>query len=210
MLSPAQRQHLHTFTGHDAPAAEPRSLPQWFAQQVAATPHAIALFCGDTALSYQQLDRQANRLAHHLIALGAQPERCVALCLQRGIAQILAVLAVLKSGAAYLPLDPSQPRERIANVLADAQPVLVLVDDTEHLVAPTALTPPIIAIAAAQAAATDAPEHAPVLPPLRAQHLAYVIYTSGSTGKPKGVLVSHHALTTRLHALIDLYRLGPQ
>ncbi|WP_196297459.1 non-ribosomal peptide synthetase, partial [Xanthomonas albilineans] len=210
LLSPAQRQHLHTFTGHDAPAAEPRSLPQWFAQQVAATPHAIALFCADTALSYQQLDRQANRLAHHLIALGAQPERCVALCLQRGIAQILAVLAVLKSGAAYLPLDPSQPRERITTVLDDAQPVLVLVDDPEHLVAPTALTPPIIAIAAAQAAAADAPEHAPVLPPLSAQHLAYVIYTSGSTGKPKGVLVSHHALTTRLHALIDLYRLAPQ
>ncbi|WP_052690000.1 non-ribosomal peptide synthetase [Xanthomonas sp. GPE 39] len=210
LLSPAQRQHLHTFTGHDAAATDPRSLPQWFAQQAAATPHTIALVDGDNTLSYQQLDRQTNRLAHHLIALGARPEHCVALCLQRGIAQILAVLAVLKAGAAYLPLDPSQPRERIATVLADAQPVFVLVDDADHIARPATLSAPIVAIAAAQAAAIDAPEHAPVLPPLCAQHLAYVIYTSGSTGKPKGVMVSHHALTTRLHALIDLYRLGPQ
>ncbi|WP_033008271.1 condensation domain-containing protein, partial [Xanthomonas oryzae] len=108
LLPPAQRQQLHAFHAGDligdTSAAAPGNVVQWFAQQAAATPQAIALVCGDATLSYQQLERRSNQLAHRLIALGARPDRCVALCLPRGIAQIIAVLAVLKAGAAYLPL----------------------------------------------------------------------------------------------------------
>jgi amino acid adenylation domain-containing protein len=177
---------------------------------VANTPEAIALVCGQVALSYQQLDRQANQLAHRLIALGARPERCVALCLERGIAQIVAVLAVLKAGAAYLPLEPSQPLERLAGVLADAKPTLVIVQDADSAGLAGDRTIPVLAIAAEQAAAAAYPEDLPVVPDQHRQQLAYVIYTSGSSGRPKGVMVSHQGLVTRLHALIDTYGLGPQ
>ncbi|KOR42171.1 hypothetical protein ADT25_15395, partial [Xanthomonas oryzae] len=214
LLPPAQRQQLHAFHAGDrigdTSAAAPGNVVQWFAQQAAATPQAIALVCGDATLSYQQLERRSNQLAHRLIALGARPDRCVALCLPRGIAQIIAVLAVLKAGAAYLPLEHSQPDERRARVIADARPVLLLVDSTDRVSAATDLAIPAVSIAAAQAAAADDPAHAPALPPLHPQQLAYVIYTSGSTGQPKGVMVAHHGLGVRLHALIDTYRLGPQ
>ncbi|WP_053507332.1 non-ribosomal peptide synthetase [Xanthomonas oryzae] len=214
LLTPAQRQQPRTLHAGDAPidtlTAAPGDVVQWFAQQAAATPQAIAVVCGDAMLSYQQLERRSNQWAHRLLALGARPDSCVALCLPRGIAQVIAVLAVLKAGAAYLPLEPSQPDERLAAVLADAQPVLLLVDAPERAAFAADQAPPIQTIVALQAAASDEPEHAPTVPPPHAQQLAYVIYTSGSSGRPKGVMVEHHGLSVRLQELIRTYRLGPQ
>ncbi|UXA69071.1 amino acid adenylation domain-containing protein [Xanthomonas prunicola] len=210
LLPHAQRQQLQAFNPGGTPATDQRCLQHWFAQQAAATPDAIALVCGETALSYHQLDKQASQLAHRLIALGARPDSCVALCLPRGIAQIVAVLAVLKAGAAYLPLEPSQPVERLAVVLADAQPVLLLVDEPERAAFAGNQARPVQTIAALQAAAADDPAHAPTVPPPHPQQLAYVIYTSGSSGRPKGVMVAHQGLSARLRDLIHTYRLGPQ
>ncbi|WLA02847.1 non-ribosomal peptide synthase/polyketide synthase [Xanthomonas translucens] len=215
LLAPAQQQQqLQAFhagdRAGDTSAADPCTVAQWFARQASATPQAIALVCGDATLSYQQLDCRSNQLAHRLIALGARPDRCVALCLPRGITQIVAVLAVLKAGAAYLPLEPSQPDERLAAVLADAQPVLLLVDELERAAFVGNQSTPVQTIAALQAAASNDPEHAPTVPPPHPQQLAYVIYTSGSTGRPKGVMVAHHGLSVRLQDLIHTYRLGPQ
>jgi amino acid adenylation domain-containing protein len=209
LLPHPQRQQLQTFNAGDTAATDPRCLQHWFAQQVAATPDAIALICGDTALSYQQLDRQANQLAHRLRALGARPDSCVALCLQRGIAQMVAVLAVLKAGAAYLPLEPGQPRERLALVLAGARPALVIVDAADNAGWEDDPATPVLSIAAAQAAALAHADHPPLLYP-HPQQLAYVIYTSGSSGQPKGVMVSHQSVVARLHALIDTYGLSAQ
>ncbi|UJB13509.1 non-ribosomal peptide synthase/polyketide synthase [Xanthomonas translucens] len=215
LLAPAQQQQqLQAFhagdRAGDTSAADPCTVAQWFARQASATPQAIALVCGDATLSYQQLDCRSNQLALRLIALGARPDRCVALCLPRGITQIVAVLAVLKAGAAYLPLEPSQPDERLAAVLADAQPVLLLVDELERAAFVGNQSTPVQTIAALQAAASNDPEHAATVPPPHPQQLAYVIYTSGSTGRPKGVMVAHHGLSVRLQDLIHTYGLGPQ
>ncbi|KAB7762206.1 non-ribosomal peptide synthetase, partial [Xanthomonas maliensis] len=204
--SPSRQQAVDAHTSAGEHAAD--NLVQWFAQQAAATPRAIAVVEGDNALSYQQLECRANRLAHQLVALGARPDHCVGLCLQRGLAQIVAVLAVLKTGAAYLPLEPNQPNARITAVVAEAKPLLVLVDQAkgppawgEHV--------PVVAIERAQADAASAPDSAPLLS-LHPEQLAYVIYTSGSSGRPKGVMVAHHGLRARLAALIETYGLGPQ
>jgi amino acid adenylation domain-containing protein len=154
--------------------------------QVARTPQAIALICGGVSLTYAELNACANRLARTLIARGAGPESLVALVLPRSVELAVAMLAVLKSGAAYLPIDPDHPAERIAYLLDDAQPAAVLARDVE-------LTGG--ADRAGDSDVTDAERIAP----LRPGHPAYVLYTSGSTGRPKGVVVEHrlvHAYLT--------------
>ncbi|MEU4805248.1 non-ribosomal peptide synthase/polyketide synthase [Actinosynnema sp. NPDC023587] len=145
------------------------TIPALFAAQAARTPDGVAVTFQDTALTYRELDERANRLAHHLIALGAGPERFVALVLPRSADLVVAVLAVLKSGAAYLPIDPSYPQDRIVGMIDDARPVVVL-DSLPDVSAHPSV----------------APETA-LLP----EHPAYVIFTSGSTGKPKGVVIPH-------------------
>ena len=151
------------------------TLPELFAAQVAATPDHPALFFEDTELSYAELDAAANRLARALAARGVGPEQVVALALPRSAELVTAILAVLKAGAAYLPLDPDYPADRIEFMLADAAPALVL--------------SPRGARRAGAARAIDEPAR-PVVS-VRPDHPAYVIYTSGSTGRPKGVVVPH-------------------
>ncbi|GAA1024555.1 MULTISPECIES: non-ribosomal peptide synthetase [Amycolatopsis] len=157
-----------------AVAAPEPTLHRLFAAQAARTPHAVAVTCEGVELTYRELDRRANRLAHRLIAEGAGPERLVALRLPRSADLVVGILAVLKSGAGFLPIDPDYPPARIEAMLADAQPVCVV--DT--------------------IAADGLPETDPGVR-VRPENTAYVIYTSGSTGVPKGVLVPH-ANVTRL------------
>src|SRR5262249_42115011 len=117
--------------GNGTPAAPAAgTVPALFAAQAAATPDAVAVAAGDRPLSYAELDAWANRLAHDLISRGAGPEQLVALALPRSVEQVVAVLAVLKAGAAYLPVDPEYPKARIAAMLEDAAPLL-LIDDPE-------------------------------------------------------------------------------
>lgn len=156
-------------------------LPALFAAQVAATPEATALVCGTASLSYRELDERSNRLARWLIARGAGAERLVALALPRSVDWIVALLAVWKAGAGYVPVDPGYPANRVRQMVADAAPVLVL-----------DAYPALDTVSAC--ALTDAERGGPVLP----GHLAYVIYTSGSTGRPKGVTVSHENLANLL------------
>ncbi|MGW0536590.1 amino acid adenylation domain-containing protein, partial [Streptomyces sp. NPDC003032] len=176
-------------------------LPRLFAEQARLTPDEPAVECGDTVLSYAELDARSDRLARSLVARGARPEALVALALTRSADLVVALLAVLKSGAAYVPLDPEHPRDRIAAVLEEARPVLLLTDPgtaprlprtgppTEHI-----LLDELTADAPSRdprEGTPDAPGRAEPLP----HHPAYVIYTSGSTGRPKGVVVEHRALT---------------
>nr|WP_250862454.1 non-ribosomal peptide synthetase [Caballeronia sp. INML3] len=161
---------------------------QLFEQQVRRTPDATALVFEDESLTYAELNARANRLAHRLIALRVQPEDRVALCMERRIGMIVSLIATLKAGGAYMPLDPAYPGERLNHILADAEPRLLIAD----AVGRDALgdTGPLTVLdlhASDEEALSPADPQAPVAP----HNLAYVIYTSGSTGKPKGVAIEH-------------------
>ncbi|MGN8084377.1 AMP-binding protein, partial [Variovorax sp. 22077] len=130
ILAPEERQQIlvgWNDTTHPVPEA---TLPALFEQQAAHTPEAIALVFEDQRLSYAELNARANQIAHHLIAQGVGPERFVALALPRSIELVVGLLAILKAGAAYLPLDVDYPRDRLAFMLQDAQPVCMLSDST--------------------------------------------------------------------------------
>ncbi|MEV0534381.1 amino acid adenylation domain-containing protein, partial [Kitasatospora sp. NPDC050463] len=162
-------------------------LHELFAAQAARTPDAVALTSGELNLTYAQLDERANRIAHHLVALGAGPDRVIGLSLERGPDLIPALLGILKSGAAYLPLDPANPADRLAYMLADAgSPILV----THSALEPIEFAGTRVLIDAHQAEIAARPATAPVTG-VRPGDLAYVIYTSGSTGLPKGVSTAH-------------------
>ncbi len=197
---------LHEWNATSTPYPEDVCLHQQFEQQVERTPDAVALVFEEQTLSYAQLNARANQLAHELIALGVQPDSRVGICLQRSSAMVVGLLAILKAGGAYVPLDPAYPGERLAHILIDADPGIVLVDTTgraalgqdaldgRRLLDPNAPLP-------------ERPTSNPVVPGLTSRHLAYVIYTSGSTGKPKGAQNEHRALVNRLDWMQRAYAL---
>ncbi|GHF53719.1 amino acid adenylation domain-containing protein/non-ribosomal peptide synthase protein (TIGR01720 family) [Amycolatopsis bartoniae] len=188
LTGPEREQVLREWNGHGTP--EPAgTLPSLFEAQARRTPEAVAVTCGRTELTYRELNERANRLAHRLIERGAGPERLVALVLPRSPELLVAVLAVLKSGAGYLPLDPAYPEARIQGVLADAQPVLVL--DSLEAVRDNENQP------STDPSGGAAPDN-----------VAYVIYTSGSTGKPKGVLIPHRNVTRLFSSTKDWFGFG--
>ncbi|MEV6347158.1 non-ribosomal peptide synthase/polyketide synthase [Actinoplanes sp. NPDC051851] len=155
--------------------------------------------------SYGQLNAEANRVARWLISEGAGPEQLVGAALPRGIEQVAVLLGILKAGAAYLPLDPDLPAERIGHLVADARPALVLAEDARTVPAidgvRTIIAPGgIVAVRAAQPDANPRDEDR--VSPLTPQDLAYVIYTSGSTGMPKGVAVSHASTVNLAHTVV--------
>ncbi|HEX6357656.1 condensation domain-containing protein, partial [Actinophytocola sp.] len=174
---------------HDAgPDIAPATLIELFRAQVARTPEAPALIAGDLVLSYAELASRVDRLARVLAARGAGPETVVALVLPRSVELIIAQLAVVAAGAAYLPVDPDYPADRKEFMLADACPVLVLDDP-------------------AWVSSVDEPGVAPTVAKL--SHPAYVIYTSGSTGRPKGVVVTHAGLANFAFAEADRFAVRP-
>ncbi|MCF5617490.1 non-ribosomal peptide synthetase, partial [Pseudomonas syringae] len=162
--------------------------------QAANSPQNPAVIQGEQVLSYAELNQQANRLAHHLMGLGVTPDERVALCLHRGPQRLIAMLAVLKAGAAYVPVDPAYPAERIAYLLQDSAPRVVLTETaTLELVGDTRQ------LNIQQADWHLHAEANPYVPGLDEHDLAYVIYTSGSTGQPKGVMVEHCTLANLVH-----------
>ncbi|MGE2721052.1 amino acid adenylation domain-containing protein, partial [Mycolicibacterium celeriflavum] len=172
------------------------SIPELFAVQVARIPEAVAVRCEDRSVTYGELDEAANRLAHLLAAHGVGPGESVALLFSRSVEAIVSILAVLKTGAAYVPIDPAVPAARIEFVLADAAPIAAVT--TADLRA--RLTGrDLVVIDAADPAIAAQPGTA--LPAPAAQDVAYLIYTSGTTGVPKGVAVTHHSVTRLLDSL---------
>jgi len=181
------------------------SLPRLIEEQVARTPDAVALVFENQELTYHDLNSRANQLAHHIQALGVGPEVIVGMCVERSIAMIVSLLAILKAGGVYVPMDPAYPRERLAFIMDDTHmPVLltqqhlvhqfpqqklqlVCLDTDEALIAQHSIDDPINEVEGEQS--------------------AYVIYTSGSTGQPKGVLVSHAVLTTHCQIITDAFDL---
>ncbi|MEU5343191.1 amino acid adenylation domain-containing protein, partial [Streptomyces sp. NPDC020766] len=185
-------------TVQEVPAA---TLPELFQGRVAEHPDAVAVVVDGTEVTFAELDERANRLARLLIRRGIGPERIVGLALPRSVDLIVGLLAVLKSGAGYLPIDPEYPAERIAFMLTDAVPSLTL---TITEVAGRITTGPALllddpaVVAELGALPADVPGDAERTRPLLPQHPAYLIYTSGSTGRPKGVVMSCGALVNLL------------
>ncbi|MFF4214903.1 amino acid adenylation domain-containing protein [Streptomyces nondiastaticus] len=198
LLTGAEREQLFaqgTGPGLETPAT---TLPELFEEQARRTPGAPALTAGDVTLTYAELDAAANRTARELLARGAGPERLVAVTLPRSADLVVALLAVLKTGAAYLPVDPGLPAERVAFMLADAAPVTgVCLSGPAARPGDLVLDAPGVrdALAARPAHGLTAAERPA---PARPSHGAYVIYTSGSTGRPKGVLVEHRSAVAYL------------
>ena len=170
------------------------SIPQLFATQAANTPTALAVVFGDQRLTYAELDQRTNQLAHYLGTCGVTPGSYVAVCLERSVDFIVAIVAILKAGAAYVPLDPTYPAERIAMMLADSQARAVLTHT--HLAAHFTSTPlTVIALDGSHASAIS--QEPTAFPPvaLTADYPAYMMYTSGSTGQPKGVIIPQYAIS---------------
>ena len=175
------------------------SIPALFAAQVTRTPEAVALTCGERSWTYRELDEAANRLAHLLAGYGARPGACVALLFSRSAEAIVAIVAVLKTGAAYLPIDPALPAARIGFMLADAAPIAAITTtglanrlDEHHV--------PVIDFSDMETPAIQA-YPSTGLPGPAPDDLAYFIYTSGTTGVPKGVAVTHQNVTQLMTSL---------
>ncbi|WP_084959447.1 non-ribosomal peptide synthetase [Thermoactinospora rubra] len=178
----------------------PGRLEELIARQAARTPDAPAVVTPDGTLSYAELDRRAEAVAGGLAARGVGRGSRVALCLRASPDAVVALLAVLRRGAAYVPLDPAQPRDRLASLLGDCGAVLAVVPEDHDGLPVPAVTVAALAEGASPAAA---PEEAHVDDP------AYVIYTSGSTGTPKGVVVAHRTVARLAAAFRDLHGFGP-
>ncbi|QQQ79105.1 non-ribosomal peptide synthase/polyketide synthase [Saccharothrix sp. 6-C] len=178
---------LVSWNGTSSGAVVEDTIPSLFAARAARTPDAVAVTCEGASLTYRELDERANRLAHHLVAAGAGPETVVALRFPRSSDLVVAVLGVLKAGAAYLPLDASYPADRIAHMIEDARPTVTL-DGLPDL----------------SGLPTDAPDV-----PLRPENAAYVIYTSGSTGRPKGVVIPHSNVVRLFSGTDHWFGFGP-
>lgn len=178
-----RRLLLEEWNRTERPFPRDATIAQLFAEQVARTPDAPALTCHGQTWTYRELDRRAEQIAACLRTHGARPEKLVAICMTRSLELVAGMLGILKSGAAYLPLDPAYPLDRHRVVLEDARPLLVLAGrDTRSRLPEDAKVVCVEDL-------SDVPETP--AEPASGQHLAYVIYTSGSTGEPKGVLLEH-------------------
>ncbi|MEO3977768.1 amino acid adenylation domain-containing protein [Streptomyces sp. CAU 1734] len=206
VLSAAERREL--LTAPTAPEPSDATLPALFGEQAARTPDRVAVVHGTELLTYRELNTRANRLAHRLIELGAGPEQLIALALPRSAELVVAVLAVLKTGAGYLPVDPDYPADRIRLLLDDAAPTALL---TVSGAAPghrAGGTPLLLDDPGVLADLAGRPETDPRTA-LHPDHPAYAIYTSGSTGTPKGVLIPHRNVVRLLAAAAPVIQPGP-
>lgn len=206
LLSEAERDELlHRWNGPSRPVPDV-TVPELFARQAARRPDAVALVVEGRETTYAELDHESGRLARVLRDHGAGPGRLVALCLPRGVDLIVAMLATLKAGAGYLPLDPAHPAPRLEAILGDATPAVV-VTIAGSVVAELPDGPFPVLCLDAEAARPAAVASRPPLPSAAPADLAYAIFTSGSTGTPKGVLVEHRALVNFVGAMQELFAL---
>nr|WP_244239126.1 non-ribosomal peptide synthetase [Corallococcus carmarthensis] len=207
LLSSDERQRI-LVEWNDTAAVSPTDVPVHvhFARQASRTPHAVALVLGDAALTYAQLDSRANQLAHHLRALGIVPGARVGLAVERSVELVTALLAILKVGAAFVPVDRNAPVERIAALLEDADVQFIVTHQPFAALLPTNGTR--VWLDAQQDVIAALPTHAPDVR-VDGEALAYVMFTSGSTGRPKGVSVPHRGIT-RLVLGNTFMRFGPE
>ncbi|WP_248807365.1 amino acid adenylation domain-containing protein, partial [Pseudomonas sp. MWU13-2100] len=198
-----RRQLLEAFNATTVDYPRDLTLHGLFEARVATCGDAVAVVDEKGSLTYDALNRQANRIAHRLIGLGIGPDDRVAICVDRGLEMVAGLLGILKAGAAYVPLDPAYPLDRLAYMLESCAPALILSQEALHSVLPTSAVPVLLLDPelAKREGFLAQPEIDPLRAGLRPEHLAYVIYTSGSTGHPKGVQITHQALSNFLQSM---------
>jgi len=172
-----------------------------FETQAARQPNAIAVICGDRQLTYADLNAHANRLANHLIRMGAKPGSNIGLFLPPSQQMLVGLLAVLKTGSAYVPIDPNQPVERCAFMAEDARVTMLVTLESLRPKVPRGVMP-VVCMDTEDSMVASCPSISPSVP-VHGEHLAYVIYTSGTTGRPKGVMIRHAGIVNNL---LDLNR----
>ena len=207
LVSPIDTRALYADDG----AADPKLLHQFFESQAAVRPAHAAVACAGETLTYKQLDRMSNRIAHWLRDRGVGPGAMVGICMEKSRPLYAAILGVLKAGGAYVPIDPKFPIDRIRSIVEDAwiQIVITSGSEVDELAAAESMT--LLALDADATQVSRQSRH-----PLNAGEVGlrssdpcYVIYTSGSTGKPKGVIIEHRSAVNFVRALKTIYRLGP-
>ena len=209
VLSEAER-HALLVEFNDTRTDYPRELcaHHWIEEQARKTPDAVAVQMEDRRLTYGELDRRANQLAHHLVARGVGPDSLVALCIERSVDMVTAIVGILKAGGAYVPVDPAYPADRLAFLLEDTRaPVLVTERKLADRVPDTGATRVVIDAEREEIERhpSDAPESG-----VRPDNLVYVIYTSGSTGRPKGVVITHRKLVISNSARVSAFGHTPE
>ncbi|MBG9805188.1 MULTISPECIES: non-ribosomal peptide synthetase DhbF [Bacillus] len=211
LLLPEEKEKVISKWNETAKSEKLVSLQDMFEKQAVLTPERIALMCDDIQVNYRKLNEEANRLARLLIEKGIGPEQFVALALPRSPEMVASMLGVLKTGAAYLPLDPEFPADRISYMLEDAKPSCIITTEEIAASLPDNLAVPELVLD--QAVAQEiikrySPENPDVSVSL--DHPAYIIYTSGSTGRPKGVVVTQKSLSNFLLSMQEAFSLGEE
>ncbi|WP_029630618.1 condensation domain-containing protein, partial [[Scytonema hofmanni] UTEX B 1581] len=202
-----QHQLLREWNNTEVEYSQQLCIHQLFEAQVEKTPDAIAVVFESEQLTYGELNAKANQLAHYLRTLGVKPEVLVGICVERSLSMVIGLLAILKAGGAYVPLDPSYPFERLAYMLEDSQPDVLLTQKYLVESLPTHFAQ-LICIDSDWELIPDENIENPVSQ-ITVDNLAYVIYTSGSTGKPKGAMNTHRGICNRLLWMQDAYQLSP-
>ncbi|MCU7707495.1 AMP-binding protein, partial [Streptomyces albidoflavus] len=207
-LAEGERERVvREWAGTEGVAPWPGTLHSQVAERAAEHPDTVAVVCGEDALTYGELDRSANQLAHHLISLGAGPGHLVGLSVERSTDMAVGLLGIMKTGAAYLPLDPAYPADRLTYMLEDSGARLLITH--HHTTRPAPADIQVIDLNAERETLAQQPTTAPSTT-VTPDDLAYVIYTSGSTGRPKGVAIEHHTVLHLLANSQPLYGFGPQ
>lgn len=208
-LTPQERHQLLTEFNDTATNVSNDTFPDLFEAQARRTPDATAVVAGTKSLTYLELNERSNQLAHYLISHGIGPESLVGIALERSPQMIVAVMGVLKAGAAYLPLDPEYPQARLEHIMNDSVPALVLTTGSLAGHLPRRAGTQVVALDTLEIEDTshlqrDRNPHRSLLP----QHPAYVIYTSGSTGAPKGAVITHAGIPSLAHAQTGRLQVG--
>jgi amino acid adenylation domain-containing protein len=206
LLTQPERQQLIVDWNATQTDYPDRCIHQLFETQVSKTPAAIAVVCGDNQLTYAQLNRKSNQLAHHIQSLGVSQGSLVGICIERSIDLPIGLLGILKAGCAYVPLDPNYPPERLAYLLADSQMKILLTQSP--LVSRLPASDIDLICVDTDWEVIDGQSQLNPNSEVNLTHLAYVIYTSGSTGKPKGVAIRHQGVANYLNWCIHAYEVS--
>ncbi|MBW4660753.1 MAG: amino acid adenylation domain-containing protein [Drouetiella hepatica Uher 2000/2452] len=204
LLTSVEQQQFSQWNQAQTDYPQTLCIHQLFEAQVQRTPNAIAVIFEDQQLTYQELNIQANQLAHDLRTVGVKPEDWVGICCDRSIEMLIGVLGILKAGGAYVPLDPTYPIERLEWMLQDAQVSLLLTQEHLRDRLPDQVQFPLICVDRYGHSGSTAAAETILMPPdsgVTPDSLAYVIYTSGSTGTPKGVQIEHRSVVNLLHVV---------
>jgi surfactin family lipopeptide synthetase A len=208
LLSATERQQLLVEWNNTYKDYPQHCVHQFFEQQVTKTPDAVAVVFEDEQLTYQQLDRRANQLAHYLRTLGVRPDVLVGICVERSLEMVIGLLGILKAGGAYVPLDPEYPKERLAFIVSDTNTPVMLTQEKLVKNLPE-LAAQIVCLDSHWDSIAQHSTEQPVSG-VTVENLMYIIYTSGSTGTPKGVMISHQGICNALYWRQETFQLTPQ